>query len=397
MDVSSGEYGTLVPFEYQASVASYLHDNEREVWDWAVERTSRADQLDSLRAALLRDTYRLDPQSHADVHAVLNTAMERLGIQVPATLYQSPGDQMNASLYFVPGEVHIIVQGPLLERMSQDELLAILGHELAHYVLWSRDGGRFLIAERILANALAAPGTSPSLRETYRRYSLYTELYADRGGAIACGTVGPAISSLVKVITGIRTVDPEAYLKQAREIESSLKSASDAHSHPETFIRARALELWHGDADVLTQWLLARLHGPLALENLDLPGQLQLQQLTREFLSYYLAGTDLGSDAVLAQIRSMFPDWRDDEPHSGLLAFAPDRVDDGVRDYLNALMLDLVLVDGDQQDAALMRAASIANQLGSMDRFQQNLRRDAGFGRRELDRFKRQLAKEAAA
>jgi hypothetical protein len=60
-------------------------------------------------------------------------------------------------------------------------------------------------------------------------------------------------------------------------------------------------------------------------------------------------------------------------------------------------MLDLVLVDGDQQDAALMRAASIANQLGSMDRFQQNLRRDSGFGRRELDRFKRQLAKEAAA
>jgi Zn-dependent protease with chaperone function len=184
MDVSSGKYGALAPFEYHASVASYLHDNEREVWDWAAERTSRADQLDSLRAALLRDTYRLDPQSHADVHTVLNTAMERLGIQVPATLYQSPGEQMNASLYFVPGEVHIIVQGPLLERMAQEELLAIFGHELAHYVLWSSDGGRFLIAERILANALAAPGINPSLRETYRRYSLYTELYADRGGAL---------------------------------------------------------------------------------------------------------------------------------------------------------------------------------------------------------------------
>lgn len=397
MDVFPGKYGALVPFDYHASVANYLSDNEREVWDWAAARTSLDDQLDSLRAVLLRDTYRLDPQSHGAVHAVLRTAMERLGIHAPATLYQSPGEQMNASLCFVPGEVHIIVQGPLLERLAQQELLAVFGHELAHHVLWSSDGGRFLVAERILADALAAPGTSPSLRETYRRYSLYTELYADRGGVIACGAVGPAISSLVKVVTGIGTVDAEAYLRQAREIESSEKSASDARSHPETFIRARALELWHADAGALAPWLRVRLHGPLALDNLDLPGQVQLQRLTREFLSYYLAGTGLASDTVLAQIRTLFPDWRDDEPHSGLQAFAPDRIDEGVRDYLNALMLDLALVDIDQQETALIRAGIVANQLGSLDGLQHNLRRDAGFSKRELDRFKRQLAKEMAA
>ena len=115
------------------------------------------------------------------------------------------------------------------------------------------------------------------------------------------------------------------------------------------------------------------------------------------FRSYYLAGTGLASDTVLAQIRTLFPDWRDDEPHSGLQAFAPDRIDEGVRDYLNALMLDLALVDIDQQDTALIRAGIVASQLGSLDGLQHNLRRDAGFGKRELDRFKRQLAKEMAA
>ena len=141
---------------------------------------------------------------------------------------------------------------------------------------------------------------------------------------------------------------------------------------------------------------MARLHGPLVLENLDLPGQLRLQQMTRGFLAHYLAGSGLASDAVLAQIRLLFPDWRDDEPLLRPQAFAPDLVDDGVRDYLTALMMDLALADVDQQEAALLRAGQVARELDSLERLEKNLRRDAGFGKRELERYKRQLAKEAS-
>jgi hypothetical protein len=343
---------------------------------------------------LLRDTYRLDVGSHAQVHAALDQAMKRLGIDAPATLYQSPGQQMNASLFHVPGEVHIIVQGPLLERLSTEELTAVFGHELAHYLLWSRDDGQFLVAERILNDALAVPDIRSSHRETYRRYALHTELFADRGGALAAGAVAPAVSTLVKIQTGINSVDAAAYLRQAQEIESQEATASAAHTHPETFIRARALALWWEQTANLDEWIETRLHGPLGLERLDLPGQERLQHLTRGFLAYYLAGTPLASDAVRAELRMLFPDWQEAESVVHPQAFAGDVADDSIRDYLNALMIDLALADPDQQEAALLRAGEVARALGSLDALQNNLRRDVGFSKRDLERYRRQLDAE---
>ncbi len=208
--------------------------------------------------------------------------------------------------------------------------------------------------------------------------------------------MAPAVSTLVKVQTGMGSVDAAAYLRQAVEIETSEAGASAAHSHPETFIRARALALWWEGAADLDPWIETRLHGPLALETLDLPGQVQLQSLTRGFLAHFLAGTPLASEAVLAQVRMMFPDWRDDEPAVGPEKLGQDVVDHSVRNYLNALMMDLALADPDQHDAALLRAGQVAQALGSLDALQGNLRRDAGFGNRELDRYQRQLDRQSA-
>jgi hypothetical protein len=383
----------LKPLDYHFAVVDYLRSYEPEVWKWTGERSTHAEQLESLRAALLRDTYRIDAEAHGEIHSALSQAMARLGITAPATLYQSPGE-MNASLVYVPGEVHIILRGPLLERLSGDELLAVFGHELSHYLLWSRDDACFLIADRILNDALAASDAG-SHRETYRRYVLHTELFADRGSAIAAGAAAPAVSALVKVSTGMGMVDAAAYLRQAAEIESKEKSSSEALTHPETFVRARALALWWEGAPDLEQWVASRLHGPLGLERLDLIGQMRVQELTRGFLAHYLADTELASDAVLAQLRMMFPDWRGNEPALGLEHFSPQAADDSVRRYLNALMLDLALADPDQRDVALLRAGRVALALDSFEALQQNLRRDAGFGKREMDKYKRQLEKDA--
>ncbi|CAI8703049.1 MULTISPECIES: hydrolase [Burkholderia] len=398
MDSHAPNRGALAPLAYHEAVADYLQRHEPDVWRWTGERTTLAEQRESLRASLLRETYRIDADAHGDVHGALALAMERLGIvDVPATLYQSPGTQMNASLVFVPGEIHILLQGPVLERLAPPELLAILGHELAHYLLWSLDDGRFLRADRILNDAVAAPGGSYSHRETFRRYALHTELFADRGGALAAGAVAPAVSTLVKVQTGISTVDAQAYLRQAAEIESNESGASAALSHPETFIRARALALWWDGEASLDSWIDTRLHGPLSLERLDLPSQARLQTLTRGFLAHYLDGASLASDAVLAQVRMLFPDWRENEPVAGPEAFNAAGIDDSVRSYLNALMMDLALADPDQRDVALLRAGQVARALGSLDALQLNLRRDAGLGKRDLERYKRQLAEEKDA
>lgn len=394
MDSPTPARPVLAPLAYHIAVVDYLRCHEPDVWRWASERTTDAGQREALRAALLRGTYRIEPEAHPDVHTHLAIAMARLGIDAPATLYQMPGQEMNAALYYVAGEVHIVVQGPLFERMTADELRAVFGHELAHYLLWSRDEGSLFVADRILHDAVVTGQASNSQRETWRRYALHTELFADRGGAVAADAVAPAVAALVKVETGIGTVDAAAYLRQATEIESNEAGASATRTHPETFLRARALAHWWDGAPDLEAWLEKRLLGPLVLERLDLPGQARLQALTRGFLAHYLAGTALAGAAVLAQLRSMFPDWRDDEPALDPAQF--DAADASIHAYLNALMLDLALRDPDQQDAALLRAGEVATTLGSLDGLMLNLRRDAGFGKRELDRYKRRLAKESA-
>lgn len=393
MDISAPDRSALTPLPYHLAVAGYLRQHEADVWHWAATRATGTEQRDALRTALLRGTYRIEKAAHPDVHAALDLAMSRLGIDAPATLYQSPGTEMNAALFYVPGEVHIIVQGALLERLAPDELLAVLGHELSHYLLWAHDDGQLLLADRILDQASASLDASASQRETARRYALHTELFADRGAAVAAGALAPAIAALVKVETGMGQVDAAAYLRQAEEIEAAESSASSAQTHPETFLRARALALWwHGDAGTHA-WLETRLHGAPALERLDLPGQLAMQQQTRGFIAWFLAGTPLASDALLAQVRLLFPDWSAAEPALDPAALAGA----GLQPYWNALLIDLALADPDQQDAALLRAGHAARTLGSFEGFETHLRRDAGMNKRDLDRYKRQLDKETPA
>lgn len=393
MDINAPDRSALTPLHYHLTVVDYLRRHEADVWRWAGERTAGLDQREALRAMLLRGTYRIEREAHPDIHAALALALERLGIDVPATLYQSPGAEMNAALFYVPGEVHIVVQGALLERLAPDELLAVLGHELAHYLLWAHGEGELLVADRILDQAAMSGAASASHRETCRRYALHTELFADRGAAVAAGSVGPAIAALVKVQTGMHAVDPAAYLRQAEEIEAQETAASSAPTHPETFLRARALALWWERSASIDGWLEARLHGPLALERLDLPGQVQVQQHTRGFIAWFLAGTALASEALLAQVRMLFPDW----PGSDMPLDPAALQGSGLHPYWNALLLDLALADPDQQDAALLRAGQAARLLGSFDAFEASLRRDAGMNKRELDRYKRQLDKETLA
>ena len=85
--------------------------------------------------------------------------------------------------------------------------------------------------------------------QTARRYQLYTEIFADRGALCVTGLLDPVIAGLVKIQTGLAQVSAPAYLKQAEEIFAGGNVATVEHSHPEAFIRARALSLWHDEPE----------------------------------------------------------------------------------------------------------------------------------------------------
>lgn len=386
----------LSPSPYHLAVVRYLKRAEPEVWTWASSFSAQEEAVKDLRAALLRETYRLTPEAHGEVYAACRAVMAALEIEAEPTLFQAGSGEMNAALVYVPGQVNLVFHGPVLERLDSHELTALLGHELAHYRLWAADGGDYYTASRILDHTLSDPQCSASQAETARLYGLHTEIYADRGAALAAGAPAPAITTLVKVQTGLATVDAAAYLAQASELEAGGVELSKGTSHPETYIRAQAVDLWWREAPDLETWLAQRLHGPLSMASLDLEGQVKLEGLTRRFLARFLGDPSLRTEAVMTQVRAYFPDWRDQEPAAGPEELAAEQIDDSVRDYLGYVLLDLALADRDLRDDALLEAARLVRSMGGFERFLASLRKDGGLSKRETDILAKRLKESAA-
>jgi hypothetical protein len=267
----------------------------------------------------------------------------------------------------------VAFSGPLLDLLGDDELAAVVGHELAHHVLWTAREGRYLVADRLL-DALASDAASPpSYPETARRYLLATELYADRGAFVACGDLHTAVSALVKVATGLREVDAAAYLRQGERADPA--SGSRGHGHPETVLRAWALGRWNlrpaeGDAAAATL-----LTPALDLDSLDILDRAVLEGVTRGLLQDVLADSWWRTEAVVAQAREYFADldavpgagsapaWG--TPTAGEPRVVPDRATPSTRRYLGYVLLDLVTADPDlDAEEATRRALTLAQRVG---------------------------------
>lgn len=385
---------SLVPLDYHKDVVAHLRSEERHAWEWS-SSGSLIQEAGEIRDAMLRNTYRLEKAGHPQVFEACHTAMTRLGIEAPITLYQANDGTMNASLVYVPGEINLVFFGPILEKLDHAELLALMGHELSHFLLWSMNEGEYYRASRVFDHALSYPDAKPSHRETARLLSLHTELFADRGAAIAAGAPEPAVAVLVKVMTGLTNVDPAAYLRQAQEVEAA-GNRSQGISHPEAYLRARALQLWWaGDPD-LPQWLEKHLRGPLSIEALDLLGQSRLTQMTRAFLARFMAEVDESSDEITTQLRAVFPDFgREEEAPLDLAEIGVERIDDATRDYFIALMFDLAMADADATEATMLGAAKIAAEIGATERLTAALRRDLKWTKARSDKLVAQAAKAA--
>lgn len=384
----------LQPLAYHHDLIAYLLREERHAWEWSASG-ALLQEVGNIRDAMLRGTYRLEEAGHAGVFEACQTAMARLGLDAPFTLYQANDGSMNASLVFVPDEIHLVFFGPILEKLDRDELLALMGHELSHYLLWSMGEREHYRASRVFDHALSYPGAKPSHRETARLLSLYTELFADRGAAVAAGGPEPAVAVLVKVMTGLTNVDAEAYLRQAQELEVS-DAKSQGTSHPEIHLRARALQLWWDNDPDLAAWLDRRLRGQISIEALDLMGQDKLTQITRAFLARFMADLQQGSDEIATQLRAVFPDFgKGKEPLLDLAEIGIERIDDATRDYFVALMFDLAMADRDATDAVMLAAAKTAAEIGATDRLTGALRRDLKWTKARADKLVAEAAKAA--
>ena len=371
---------------YHADVCNYLTEREPDLWRWGT--ASLQDDLQQVRLHLLKTTYQLSLDAHPELHAAAARAAQSLGISPAISLYQSnAGSGANVAIYTAAGEAHIIFQGPVLGMLAGVEIDAVLGHELAHYLLWQRDGQRYWIASRIL-DRLAIEESPPGVwASTAIRYQQYTEVYADRGAYAVCRDINPCIASLVKIQTGTPQVHVASYLQQADRILSMESAAGELAGHPQNCIRTRALALHAAGASDIDATLATLLGGPLNLERLDILGQVELHLLTSSVLARLLAPAWFATDSVLALARRYYPDFQHGEAplprHAGTLPPGHQ-----LGEFFCFVLLDFACADPSLEDLPLACTLRMAEELGVSEAFDALLLKETGIKKGALAKLK---------
>lgn len=382
---------SFTPLPQQRALVEWLQKEEKEVWKWFAEKEKSATDAEEVRLSILRDTYRLDAEVHPEVFREIEAACAALELDAAVFVYQAQ-DQSgpNASVCYLPGEAHVIFSGPILSLLSADELRGVIGHELSHQLLWQIEDGAFLLADRILHSAASHPQAEPAHANSARVWRLVTELYADRGAYLATGSLDAAVGGLVKTTTGLSQVSAKSYMAQAKEIFSKSKPKTDQFSHPETFIRARALQLWVEEEDDLEDTISRMLESGEGLDGLTLIQQSELAALTRRLLSHLLEPDWFQSDAILAHARQFFRGFEPaaDEDIVKEVAELPAPH----RDYLVRVMLDFCAVDPDLDEQPISRCLEIARDLGCLGDFEKLLTKELKLKAKNLKKLKEAMA-----
>ena len=383
----------LEPLPYHVEIASLLEAAEPDLWKWFrsdqfAEKYKAATTADLLRTALrLKRGAADEGDPNARRYALAEQARDALGLTTPITLYQMQDTTgtPNAFLVFVPGEIVIAFMGRILELLDSDaELLDLLGHEIAHYKLFTEADGRYHTVDRMLAWLVQRDHCPPEFGETWRRNRLYCEIYCDIGGLIACGDRDATIRGLVKSLADFKDADAAAYLKQAEEVLATAPGASRGVTHPELHARVVAVAHAHTMTSAEFDSLLRRLiAGPLELGGLDLPDQQRLTHMTRQVIERLLGEPEVRSDSALAHAGQFFNNFVLPVTPTPPLADVTAMLAASSIDYLAYVLLDFTTVDDATSRAALAIAAMVADELGIGARFRE-LARQEFKGRRAI-------------
>ncbi|MEZ6086835.1 MAG: hypothetical protein R3C05_02135 [Pirellulaceae bacterium] len=364
----------LIP-PYLKSLADFLQSQLPDAWQWMHSDRFARDDVESIRLELLRTAVRLDRQSHARPYEFADLVSAELMLEIPVTLYQLQNPSgWNAAAMPVTEHAHLLFEGPVLKELGDDELVAVLAHELAHVLLWRIDDGRHRTALRLLDALCDDSSASAAHLESDRLRRLHTEIFCDRVALFVVKDPLPAIASLIKVGTQAGDVDPIAYLKQADEIFAAGKVTSEQVTHPELFIRARALKLWSDSADAIQQSIDDMLAGDVHLDCLDLMQRDRVGDLTRRTIEAITRYEWFRTDAVLSHARLYFDDFkwkRVAKSEAEQLASQFQSLDASVKQYFAYVLLDFATSDRELDDLPLAAAIDLAEQLSIIDAFKE--------------------------
>ncbi|MCE3227279.1 MAG: peptidase family [Bacteroidetes bacterium] len=384
----------LKPFDFQYKLRDHFRKQEK-TWKWFSEVKVKEEQTEQFKNELLKNTYRLDPSSETTIYKLLDEAKNKLGVIVPVTIYQSQYSQdSNAGIIFIQNEAHLVLSGPILKSLSEQELLALISHELSHVLLYTIDNGDFEVTSRII-NAIGNDYRSEdAFNETARLFSLFTELYCDIGAYKVCGSADTVISTLVKVETGLEKISAENYIKQADEVLAKMEKGSGGESHPESFIRAKSIDLYSKKETEAYKEISDIILGKLNLFHLNIFSKEEVHEITRELIQLVMKPKWMQSEHHKAHYQQYFKEYK----VNSTIMITPEfkeKINKGsasMKDYYSYVMLDFALCDHDISEPASGHILDLAEQMEMSESLAKIFKKELNLSDKKFNEFAKNAA-----
>ena len=383
----------LLPIAYHQKVRDYFK-KQKKTWEYFAVAQNKEEQLQQFKSELLKNTYKFDETTDTFVYDKVKTALKKLDMDnLSVTVYQAQyTDELNASIVYLHHEAHIVFSGAITKLLNEEELLAVLAHELTHVKLYNMLDGDLEVADRIITSIANNYASEASYFETARLFRLYTEIFCDRGAYHVSGDIAPIITSLIKTSTGLENVNVANYLKQADEILSKEEFfKTHASSHPENFIRAKAMQIWHLNPENAEKEIEKIMEGLVDLDQLDLFKQDELSKLSKKVMQLLLKPKWFRSTMVLSQAKQFFPAFAIDED----LVLTEELIDTfrnahlSVKNYFCYVLLDFALVDPGLEEIPFGWTYQFAEDLQLKEAYDEVVKKELKFSDKKLTQHKK--------
>ncbi|GAA0590245.1 M48 family metallopeptidase [Streptomyces crystallinus] len=216
----------------------------------------------SLRLLFLSDSVRVSDAQFAHLNSMLRDACYILDLEKVPPMYVTQDPRPNAMCIGLDEPIIVVTTG-LVELLDEEEMRAVVGHEVGHALSGHSVYRTILLFLTNLAlkvawiplGNVAVMAIVTALREWFRK----SELSADRAGLLVGQDLQASMRGLMKIAGGnhLHEMNVDAFLEQAEEYEaggdlrdSVLKILNVLpRSHPFTTVRAAELKKWAASRD----------------------------------------------------------------------------------------------------------------------------------------------------
>ncbi|MEU6509187.1 MULTISPECIES: M48 family metallopeptidase [unclassified Streptomyces] len=216
----------------------------------------------SLRLLFLSDSVRVSERQFQHLHDMLLDACYILDLEKVPPMYVNQDPQPNAMCIGLDEPIIVVTTG-LVELLDEEEMRAVVGHEVGHALSGHSVYRTILLFLTNLAlkvawiplGNVAIMAIITALREWFRK----SELSADRAGLLVGQDVQASMRGLMKIAGGnhLHEMNVDAFLEQAEEYDAAgdlrdsvLKILNVLpRSHPFAAVRAAELKKWSESRD----------------------------------------------------------------------------------------------------------------------------------------------------